>query len=69
MRLHIPMSDARKIHKHQSAQNLIQVNLDEERVHWFLFDTLVQVLWKIVHDDVQVLFIAFLRHEVVFHLE
>lgn len=51
----------------QGSEDLVRVYFDEMRVYVFLFDELVKIVGVIVHNDVEVLAIAFLREETIFH--
>lgn len=51
----------------EPSEQLVGVDLDQERVHLLLLDHLVQVVREVVRDDVEVLHLAFVGQEAVLH--
>lgn len=51
----------------ESSEYLVGIDFDEQTIHLFLFDDLVEVVSEIVHDNVKVLGLAFVGEEAVLH--
>lgn len=67
LRLDVPMRDGKHEQIVESPEDLVRVDLDEHRIDFPLFDSLVQIIRVVIHDYVQVLIFALIGDEALLH--
>lgn len=69
LRFHIPMRDGQHHQVIQRPEQLVRIKLQTHRINLLLFYYLIEVVREIVHNDVQVLFLALIGEKTVPHLQ
>jgi len=69
LRFDVPVGDREHGEVVEASEDLVDVEFGEEGCDFLLFDGLVEIVWEVVHDDVEVLFFTLVREESLPHLQ
>lgn len=67
LRLDVPMRNGQHKEIVQPSEDLIGIDFDQYWIDFPLFDDLIQIIRVVIHNDIEVLIISFIRQKTILH--